>query len=443
MSPTAALAFSRMASVETIRLGVLGCGTVGTSLIELLNDQREEIARRAGVDLSVRSVVVRDTSKARAGLDSSLLNDDPQALVIDEDIDVVIELIGGIELPYELVQAALRSGKSVVTANKALLAAHGPELYALAADNGVDLLFEASVAAGIPLIRPLRESLIGERISRVMGILNGTTNFILTKMAGEGAGYAESLAEAKELGYAEADPTADVEGLDAGAKVAIIASLAFGEAVLDKDVYVEGITQVTAEDMAAAARMGYAIKLIGIAERHDDDSIDVRVHPAMVPLSHPLASVNGSFNAVFVEGPGIDQLMFFGRGAGGHPTAAMVLGDVIDAAVGKARGAVRPIGNLKEANVRSIDQAETAFYLSIDARDEPGVLSEIAGSFGEHGVSILSMEQVGMGDQARLLFITHTASESNLRATLADLEGLDAVKNVGQVLRVVGEDEPR
>jgi len=363
---------------------------------------------------------------------------DAADVVADPDIDVVVELIGGMDPARALVLDAIKAGKPVVTGNKELLARHGAELFQAAEQAGVDLLFEAAVAGGIPIIRPLRESLVGEEITRVMGIVNGTTNFILTRMAESGAGYAEALAEAQALGYAEADPTADVEGYDAGAKVAIIASIAFGASVVADDVHHEGITDVSAKDIESADRLGYVIKLLGVAERSPSGDIGVRVHPAMVPLAHPLASVRDAFNAVFVEGTSVGELMFYGRGAGGGPTASAVLGDLVDAAVNRKKGSHASVGRLGVARISSIDDVVSAYYLDLEVVDQPGVLAQVAGVFGEHGVSIRSMEQEGLGDEASLTFITHRAREADVRATLRDFEALDAVRRIGSVLRVVG-----
>ena len=315
----------------------------------------------------------------------------------------------------------------------------GPELFVAADEAGVDLGLEAAVAAGLPFIRALRESLAGERITRVMGIVNGTTNYILSQMSEHGADYGEALAEAQELGFAEADPTADVGGFDAGSKAAIIATLAFREAVRAQDVFIEGIESTTAEDIAKATSLGQVIKLLAIVQRNDDGSISARVHPTLVTNEHPLASVRDSFNAVFVEGDGIDQIMFYGRGAGGHPTAAMMVGDAVDVAMSQRSGCHRGVGPLPDATVRPIDDVESAFYISLDAHDEPGVLAEIANAFGERNVSIRSMEQEGLGDEARLVFITHVAIERDVRETLDALRGLDSVKNVGQVLRAISD----
>ena len=342
-----------------------------------------------------------------------------------------------------MIIEALNAGKPVVTGNKELLATHGPELYALAATNEVDLLFEAAVAGGIPLIRPLRESLVGEQVTRVMGIVNGTTNYILTQMTQHGAAYADALAEAQRLGYAEADPTADVEGHDAGAKAAIIASIVFGASVRAVDVHHEGISAITPTDIEMASRLGYVIKAVAVVEGEASGvdagpEVAVRVHPAMIPSGHPLAAVNDSFNAVFVEGASVGDLMFYGRGAGGGPTASAVLGDVVDAAVNRANGTAGVIGRLSAARVRSNDELSSAFYLSIEVVDRPGVLARVAAVFGDQGVSIRSMEQHGRGDDAELVFITHESQEAAVRATIEALGELDAVTRVNSLLRVVG-----
>jgi homoserine dehydrogenase len=413
--------------------------------VQLVAERGGQINQRTGIDLRIAKVAVRSASKERdVAVDPSVLTTDARAVVDDPDVDLVVEVIGGIEPARTLILAALQAGKPVVTANKELLANVGAELYAAAEAAGVDLLFEAAVAGGIPLMRPLRESLVGEDVSRVMGIVNGTTNYILTKMAEEGWTYAAALAEAQSLGYAERDPTADVEGFDAGAKAAIIATIAFGAGVVAGDVYHEGISNITDTDIAFAARLGYVIKLLAIAERFDDGSVAVRVHPAMVPNEHPLAAVRDSFNAVFVEGQAVGDLMFYGRGAGGFPTASAVLGDVIDGAVNLAKGASASIGSFEAATIRPVDELRSAFYVNLEVSDRPGVLATVAGAFGDHGVSIRSMEQESIEDAAdgaaRLTFITHSAREADLRATLVELRGLDAVVSVGSVLRVVGDD---
>jgi homoserine dehydrogenase len=446
-----------------VRIGLLGCGIVGGAFVELLAERRGAIAAATGIELELARVAVRSIAKDRARrLDLGLLTTDAESVVTDPTVDLVVEVIGGIEPARSLIQAALKSGKSVVTGNKELLANVGADLYARADAAGVDLLFEAAVAGAIPIVRPLRQSLLGEDVTRLMGILNGTTNYILTRMSTDGASYGEALAEAQHLGYAERDPTADVEGFDAGAKAAILASFAFGRQVVAGDVYHEGIAEITQADISFAQRLGYEIKLLAIAEAFDPDpdpqpdpdpgnprtgsrpaaagrEIGVRVHPAMVPADHPLASVRDSFNAVFVEGAAAGELMFYGRGAGGRPTASAVLGDVIDAAANRLRGHHRPVPTGTRARIRPIDDLASAYYVNLEVDDAPGVLSAVAGVFGAHGVSIRSMEQQGLGSGARIAFITHAALERNLRATLADLRQLDVVAGIRSVLRVVGE----
>lgn len=424
----------------TIRIGLLGCGNVGGALVPLIESRAEAIEARTGLRLEITRVAVRNVSRDRGvALADGVLTRDAMAVVTDPDIDLVVEVIGGIEPARELIAAALTAGKPVVTGNKELLANVGADLFALADEHGVDLLFEAAVAGGIPLIRPLRESLRGEPITRVMGILNGTTNFILTKMSDEGADYGEALAEAQELGFAERDPTADVEGFDAGAKAAIIASIAFGAKVVAGDVYHEGISGITAADIAVARRLGYVVKLLGIAERDTaSGEIAVRVHPAMVPVHHPLASVRDSFNAVFVEGDAVGQLMFYGRGAGGAPTASAVLGDVIDAAVNLSKKTHGSLGAFGRASIRAIDETSAEYLISLDVADEPGVLHAVTGAFAAQGVSIRAAEQEGNGPDARLVFITHDAREAAVQATIRTLRDLPVVRRVGSFIRVIG-----
>lgn len=434
-----------------MNIGVLGCGNVGAALISLVEERADDIEARTGLRLEVTRVAVRSLSKERdVALPAKVFTTDANEVVNDDDVDLVVEVIGGIEPARELILASLAAGKAVVTANKELLANHGAELFAASDDAGVDLLFEAAVAGGIPLIRPLRESLVGEDVSRVMGIVNGTTNYILTKMTEEGWSYSEALTEAQSLGYAERDPTADVEGFDAGAKAAIIATIAFGQKVVAGDVSHEGISGITATDIDFARRLGYQIKLLALCDRMDDGSVAVRVHPTMVPDQHPLASVRDSFNAVFVEGDAVGELMFFGRGAGGFPTASAVLGDVVDAAANLAKATHASLGSFAKAKILPIDDLHYRYYINVEVADRSGVLAAVAGLFGSHGVSIRSMEQQSLDDlpvgsqtsggQARLIFITHEAKESDVRATLAELRGLDAVTAVGSVLRVIGTD---
>ena len=427
---------------ERVRVGILGCGNVGAALVQLIHDNADVLQERAGVRIEVAKVVVRDLGRDRGlPLPADTFTTDAAAVVRDPDVDIVVEVMGGIEPARTLIADALAAGKPVVTANKELVATHGREVFEAAQRAGVDILFEASVGGGIPLIRPLRESLAGDRIKRVTGIVNGTTNYILTKMTDEGASFSDALGEAQRLGFAEADPTADVEGFDAAAKVAIIASIAFGAQVVASDVYREGITSLTAADIESAADLGYVVKLLAVAEESGGE-VAVRVHPAMVPVRHPLAAVRDSFNAVFIEGEAVGELMLYGRGAGGGPTASAVLGDLVDAAKNVVEGRKgATIGALVARPIRAIDDIESQYYLELEVADQPGVLAAIATKFGEHRVSIRSMQQRDVGDEARLIFVTHTAKESDLRATVAALENVDVVHRVGSVLRVIGNEE--
>ncbi len=426
---------------QSVRLGVLGCGNVGAAFINLVNERAAVIAARTGITLSIERVAVRDVSQARGvSLPATCFTTNTADVVQDPRVDVVVELMGGVDPARQLIIDALGKGKPVITANKALLAACGAELYGAADASGVDLLFEAAVAGGIPFIRPLRESLRGEPIRRVMGIVNGTTNFILTKMTEEGADYGEVLAEAQRLGYAEADPTADVEGFDAAAKCAIIASIAFGVNVTSSDVYREGITSVTAADIAVAKRLGYVVKLLAIAELNETtNEVAVRVHPAMVPVTHPLASVREAYNAVFVEGDAVGSLMFYGRGAGGEPTASAVLGDVIDAAVNLKKGTHAMLGAFTKPAFSNIDNTTSEYMLGLEVLDLPGVLHSITGVFANNGVSIRTAEQEGIGESARLVFITHVAQEAAVQKCLRDFAQLNVVKRSGGFIRVVGQ----
>ncbi len=430
---------SRTAS-SVVRVGVLGCGNVGAALVDLVLTGGDELARCAGVRLEIAHVAVRNLAKPRVGaVPAERLTHDAHAVATADDVDVLVELIGGIEPARTLVLDALKSGKPVVTANKELLANCGAELYAEAESAGRELLFEAAVAGGIPLVRALRTSLAGEQLRRVTGIVNGTTNFVLTRMSEEGASYGEALQEAQRLGYAERDPSADVEGHDASAKAAILAGIAFNADVVAGDVYREGIESIEVGDIEFAHRLGYEVKLLAVAERVGDGAVCVRVHPAMVPADHPLAGVRGVFNAVFVEGEAVGELMFYGRGAGGRPTASAVLGDLLDAARSLSAGAVW-FPPRRRVEIRPIDDLETQYYLALDVLDRPGVLAAVAAVFGGHGVSIRSMEQVGLGEEARIVFITHRAREADVQASVAGLRGVDAVKRIGQVLRVIGAE---
>ena len=428
-------------SPSVVRIGLLGCGKVGAALVQLVERQADVIEARTGVRLQISRVAVRNISRDReVELPEGVLTRDAHSVVNDPTVDVIVEVMGGIEPARELIAAAIAHGKPVITANKELLANVGHELWAQSDAAGVDLLFEAAVAGGIPLIRALRESLRGEPVTRVMGIVNGTTNFILTKMTDEGADYSAALSEAQRLGFAERDPTADVEGFDAGAKAAIIASIAFGARVVAGDVYHEGISGVTAADIAIARRLGYVVKLLAIAEKIEDtETIAVRVHPAMVPMNHPLASVRDSYNAVVVEGDAVGQLMFYGRGAGGFPTASAVLGDVIDAAVNLQKKTFGSIGSFKRVPVMPIDETSSQYLIGLDVEDKPGVLHAITGVFANHGVSIRAAEQEGIDDDARLVFITHRAREADVQACVSEFRKSPAVRRASGLIRVIGE----
>jgi len=425
---------------------------VGSALIDLIGEEAPAIAEHLGLAFVVERVAVRSPSR-HPGIAPGRLATDPLSVATDPEIDVVVELMGGSEPAGSCISAALAAGKPVVTANKELIATQGSMLHRLASTSSVPLLYEAAVAGAIPIVRPLRESLAGERVSRVMGIVNGTTNSILTRMSEDAMSFEEALAEAQALGYAEADPSSDIEGKDAAYKAAILATLAFGASVQASDVYREGISGVTASDVAFARQLGYEVKLLAVAERApDEESVAVRVHPAMVPAGHPLASVRGSYNAIFVEGDAAGPLMFYGQGAGGRPTASAVLGDVIDAAlyivareakVGGAYGSSGHHGHVPDvtpAKIYPMGELVTQYYVSIEVADRPGVLAAVASVFGASGVSIRSMEQVGIGDEARLVFLTHAAKERAIQSTLSGLRGLEAVERVGALLRVVGGD---
>jgi homoserine dehydrogenase len=424
--------------VKPLKVALLGCGTVGSAVLRLIEEQAEDLTARIGRPVEVAGIAVRRPAH-HPDVPAHLLTTDAEALVRRPDVDLVVEVIGGIEPARTLMLAAFEEGKSVVSANKALLAEDGVALHAAAAKSGVDLYYEAAVAGAIPLLRPLRESLAGDQIRRVVGIVNGTTNYILSRMAETGAGFAEALAEATELGYAEADPTADVDGFDAAAKAAILASLAFHTPVTASDVHREGISAVSATDVARAAEIGCTVKLLAICERVGSDSVAVRVHPAMIPTTHPLAAVGGAFNAVFVEAEAAGQLMFYGQGAGGEPTASAVLGDLVAVARNRLAGAAGQ-GSTGYANlaVRPMDETPTRYHVSLDVADKPGVLATVAHSFAEHEVSISTVRQNGRGDAATLVIVTHSAPDAALAATIAALRDMPAVRGVTSVLRVEG-----
>jgi homoserine dehydrogenase len=426
-----------------LKVALLGCGTVGSQVLRLISEQAEDLTARIGRRVEVAGIAVRRPAH-HPDVPPHLLTTDALALVVREDVDLVVEVIGGIEPARTLMLAAFEAGKSVVSANKALLADDGVELHAAAAKAGVDLYYEAAVAGAIPLLRPLRESLAGDQIRRVVGIVNGTTNYILSRMAETGAGFAEALAEATELGYAEADPTADVDGFDAAAKAAILASLAFHTPVTAADVHREGISAVSATDVARAAEIGCTVKLLAICERvgngnGDADTVAVRVHPAMIPTSHPLAAVGDAFNAVFVEAEAAGQLMFYGQGAGGGPTASAVLGDLVAVARNRLAGAAgQSTTGYANLAVRPMAETPTRYHVSLDVADKPGVLATVAQEFARHEVSISTVRQDGSGDAATLVIVTHSAPDAALSATIAALRDMPAVRGVTSVLRVEG-----
>ena len=428
-------------SDRTLRVGMLGCGTVGTAVTRLLHDHREDIARRAGCRLEVSKIAVRDPSKRReVPVHPSAFTADPMEVVDDPDIDIVCELLGGSEPAGSLILAAFDRDKPVVTANKELLSTRGRELFDASDAKGLDLYFEAAVGGGIPLVRPLKESLTAERLTSIIGIVNGTTNYVLTRMSEDGMSFAEALGEAQRLGYAEADPTADVDGHDAAAKCAILASIAFNARVVAGDVYREGIGRVTTEDIEFARRLGYVVKLLAIAELHEE-RVAARVHPAMIPSEHPLAAVRDAFNGVFVEGPNVGGLMFYGRGAGGEPTATAVVGDLVTVARNLLAGA-RGVGCtcFLERTVRPMAEMEGQYYILLRVEDRPGVLAEIASVFGRNDVSIKSVWQEGTGADAQLVFITHRAREGSFQQAVTELGGLRAVEEVRSILRVEAEE---
>jgi homoserine dehydrogenase len=428
---------------KTLKVALLGCGVVGSEVVRLLHDHHDDIVSRVGAGVELAGIAVRRAGRQRdLPVDPALFTTDAAALVARPDIDVVVEVIGGIEPARTLLLTALHRGASVVTANKALLAEDGPTLYSAARENGADLYYEASVAGAIPLLRPLRESLAGDRIRRVLGIVNGTTNYVLSRMHETGASFTEALDEATALGYAEADPTADVDGFDAAAKAAILASLAFHTRVTAADVHREGISDVTAADIASARAMGCVVKLLAIAERGYDErgeSVGVRVHPAMIPTSHPLASVGDAYNAVFVEAEAAGQLMFYGRGAGGSPTASAVLGDLVAVCRNRLAGS-RGVGESAYADlrVRPMGETITRYHVNLDVADKAGVLAAVAQAFAAHDVSIQTVRQEGHGDDASLVLVTHAATDEALNRTVEELRSLDAVRAVASVMRVEG-----
>jgi homoserine dehydrogenase len=425
--------------MKTLKVGMLGCGTVGSQVARLMVANKADLTSRAGAELELVKVAVRDTSVKREGISTNLITEDAQSVVNDPSIDLIIEVMGGISPAKELILTALKNGKSVVTANKALLAKDGAALYEAASNANVDLYYEAAVAGAIPILRPLRESLVGDQVLRIMGIVNGTTNYILTKMDESGTAFSDALKQAQDLGFAEADPTADVEGFDAADKAAILAGLAFHSRVTDKDVYREGITKITAADVKVAKAMDMVIKLLAITELTSEGEISVRVHPALISRNHPLASVRESFNAVFVQAKSAGEMMFYGRGAGGEPTASAVLGDLVAIARHKVLGGIGPKeSDYASLKIAAIGQTKTRYLIRLNVADKPGVLESVAHVFASHGVSIQTVRQSGIGDKAELIVMTHSSTELALATTVKELGKLPVVTDVASVLRVEG-----
>ncbi|MFM8868876.1 MAG: homoserine dehydrogenase [Candidatus Nanopelagicus sp.] len=425
--------------MKTLKVGMLGCGNVGTQIARLLVANKADLASRSGAQLELVKVAVKDLKTKRDGVSNVLLTDDAASIVNNPEIDLIIEVIGGISPAKELILTSFKNGKSVVTANKALLAQEGAALYQAASEANVDLYYEAAVAGAIPILRPLRESLVGDHVKRIMGIVNGTTNYILTKMDESGTAFEDALKQAQLLGFAEANPTADVEGIDASDKAAILASLAFHSRVTSKDVYREGITKITATDVKVAKAMDLVIKLLAITELTTSGEISVRVHPALISRTHPLASVRESYNAVFVEAESAGQMMFYGKGAGGEPTASAVLGDLVAIARHKVAGGIGPKeSDYASLKIAPIGETKTRYLIRLNVADKPGVLESVAHVFATHSVSIQTVRQTGAGDRAELIIMTHTSSESALSATVKELGNLPVVTDVASVLRVEG-----
>ncbi len=423
---------------DTINIAILGAGTVGSGVYELCNTMNDDIYHKTGEKLSVKKILVRNASKKREGIPAEILTDKWEDIINDDDIDIIVELMGGINPAREYVLEALGKGKQVVTANKDLLAECGEAVMDAAKNAECDLQFEAAVAGAIPIIRPLKQSMAGNNITEIMGIVNGTTNYILTKMTELGMSYSDALAKATELGYAEADPTADVEGLDAGRKIAIMASIAFNSRVTFNDVYTEGITKITAEDIKYAREFGYVIKLLGVA-RNTDNGIEVKVHPMLINENHPLATVRDSFNAVFVHGEAMDDAMFMGRGAGKMPTASAVMGDIIDVMRNIVNNCSGRIGCscYKNIRVKKIEETKSKYFLRIQAVDKPGVLANIASVLGNNDVSIAQVVQKSRNNGiAELVIITDEVEEKNFNDAMTVFAGLSVVNEVSGVIRV-------
>ncbi len=425
--------------MRTVNVGLIGLGTVGSGVVEIFDRHAADFRTRAGVDIAITRFADRNADRAEGlGLPEGAFTTDAAEIIADPEVDIVVELIGGTGVARGIVLDALAAGKSVVTANKALMATHGQEVMDAAAAHGVDIAFEASVGGGIPIISPLKHCLVSNEITTVMGIVNGTTNYMLTRMAQNGLDYETALAEAQAKGFAEADPTADVDGHDAAAKIAILASIAFNSRVSIGDVPVEGIRSLSPGDIAYATEMGYAIKLLAIAHR-TDEGIDIRVHPTMIPVAHPLASVNGVYNAIYVIGDAVGETMFFGEGAGSLPAASAVVGDVIEVARHITRGCLGLVGCTcnEELPVRDIGQLESSYYVRLHIVDEPGVLAAVAKVFGDHGVSLASViQKTDEAPTAEIVYVTHRATERAVRAAIDQISVMPIVESVGTMLRV-------
>lgn len=425
-----------------INVALLGCGTVGTGVVKLLAKNSVMIGKKTGSDIRLTKVLERDREKCmKLGLTEDMLVSSVEDIINDESIDIVVELIGGIEPAFSFITEAMKKGKHIVTANKDLIAERGKDLFATAEENKVDFYFEASVAGGIPIVYPLKQSLAANHVEEVIGILNGTTNYILSKMSMEGRDYEEVLMEAQQLGYAEVDPTSDVCGLDAARKIAILASIAFNSRVTFDDVYIEGITSITPKDIQYAGELGYVVKLLAIAKEIDGD-IQVRVHPAFIPNTHPLAAVNDVFNAVFVRGDAVGEIMHYGKGAGEQPTASAVVGDIIDIGRNMVHNISGRIGCtcFEEKNIFKIEDMRAQYYIRMNVKDRPGVLAGIAGVFGNNEVSIDAVIQKASGGKmAELILLTHDVKEGDLQDSLTVLKGMSIVGEINNVIRVEGE----
>lgn len=429
---------------KEVNIALLGLGTVGSGVYKVLQSHQRDFRLKVGSELNLKAILVKDVKKKRvAKVDKNLFTDDFSLILKDPEIDIVVEVMGGIEPAKTYILKAIERGKAVVTANKELMSNYGQEILEAAEARGVDVFFEASVGGGIPIIRPLKECLAGNKISKVMGIVNGTTNFILTRMSEENLPFEEALREAQERGYAESDPSADIEGDDATAKIAILASIAFNSRVTASQVYTEGISKITPKDLAYASELGYVVKLLALAKETNGE-LDVRVHPTMIPASHPLAAVRGVYNAIFVEGDAVGEVMFFGQGAGSLPAASAVVGDIIDASRNLKTGRSGRIGCtcFEEKKMKGIDEIKTSYYILMDALDKPGVLAKIAKAFGGSDVSLASVIQKGpRGETAELMFITHLTQEKNLRGALDKISQLEVVREVYNVVRVERKGE--